>query len=162
MDKSFPDDWLEKCQKCFFRFVYTASKENIHQSMIVNADQTGIVLVPGGDDPTYEPKGSKQVLIHGKDEKRAFTCVTSVTGTAQVLATQSVWKGKTQQSRPTLESLHTAYNLGHSFTSNPNKHWSSFDTTKEWIQDILLPYRERMIAKYSLDKKAKMILYLDF
>ena len=57
--------------------------------MRVNADQTDVALVPGGDDPTYEVKGSKQVLIHGKDEKRAFICVTSVTGTGEVLATQS-------------------------------------------------------------------------
>lgn len=43
-----------------------------------------------GDDPTYKVKGSKQVLIHKKNKKRAFTCVTSVTATAEVLATQNI------------------------------------------------------------------------
>lgn len=60
--------------------MYTLSREKIHQSMMVNADQTGLVLVPGGNDPTYKVKGSKQELIHGNDKKRAFTCVTVISG----------------------------------------------------------------------------------
>ena len=32
-------------------------------------DQTGVVLIPGANDHTYEKKGVKQVPIHRKDEK---------------------------------------------------------------------------------------------
>lgn len=47
-------------------------KKNIYPSMIVNADQTSIVLVLGKDDFIYKVKSLKQVLIHGKDKKRKF------------------------------------------------------------------------------------------
>ncbi len=57
--QNLPDDWLKKCQKCFFWFVYTVSRENIHQSMMINADQTCDILVLGRDDLTCKVKGSK-------------------------------------------------------------------------------------------------------
>lgn len=46
-------------------------------------------------------KGVKQVLIHGKDEKRAFTAVLSGSCKGKVLPIQSVWKGATSVSLPT-------------------------------------------------------------
>lgn len=70
-----PKDWKASCDKTFFRFVYTVRKENIHIMNIMNIDQTGVVLVLGANDATYEMKGAKQVPIHGKDEKRAFAAV---------------------------------------------------------------------------------------
>lgn len=33
---------------------------------------------------------------------------------------------------------------------------------KEWIEDILLLYKERIIAKYPLDNKAKKISLFEF
>ncbi len=74
--QKIPDDLLEKCQRCFFQFVYTVSREKIHRSKIVNMDQTVVVFIPVGDDPNYKLKDSKQVLIYGKDKKDVFICVT--------------------------------------------------------------------------------------
>lgn len=54
-----PDDWEILCEKTFFRFVYTVRKENIHITLIVKIDQTGVVLVPGANDATYEKKRGK-------------------------------------------------------------------------------------------------------
>lgn len=64
-------------------------------------DQTGVVLVPGANDHTYEKKRAKQIPIHGKDEKRAFTAVLPGRQTGTVLPIQSVWKGATSRSLPT-------------------------------------------------------------
>lgn len=66
-----------------------------------------------------------------KKQKRAFIYVTSVTRAEKVLLTQSVWKRKIQYSRPTLEFLEAICNFGHQLISNPNKHWSSFETTNQ-------------------------------
>lgn len=85
-----PLDWENLCLATFFRFLYTVLKENIHQCMIINMDQTRVVLVPGANNATYEKKGAKQVPIHGKDEKRAFTAVLSVSMSSKVLPIQSV------------------------------------------------------------------------
>jgi hypothetical protein len=57
----------------FFRLVYAIASSNIHPSLVINADQTMIHLVPGGNQRTYEQEGSKQVSMHGLEEKRGFT-----------------------------------------------------------------------------------------
>ncbi len=37
--------------------------------LIMNIDQTDMILVLGGTDNTYEAKGAKPVFIHRKEEK---------------------------------------------------------------------------------------------
>lgn len=125
-----PSNWEELCLETFFRFLYTVLKENIHQTLIVNMDQTGVILVPGASDATIEKKGEKQIPIHGKDEKRAFTAVLSVTQSGTVLPIQSVWKGATSKSLPTIKASAGATAAGHRFAFNRETHWSSFITTK--------------------------------
>ncbi len=58
--------------------------------MKINADQTGVVLVPDENDHTYKIKDFKQVLIHENDKKHTFIYVKSVTRIEEILATQSV------------------------------------------------------------------------
>ncbi len=69
---------------------------------------------------------------------------------------------KNQRSKATLEFSESPYNLDYQFVSSPNKHSSSFEALKESMKDIQLLNRKRMILKYSVDKKASMILNLDF
>ena len=64
-----PENWEEICKKTFFRFFYTVRREDISKYLIFNVDQTGVLLVPGGNENTYKVKGAKQVPIHGKEEK---------------------------------------------------------------------------------------------
>lgn len=45
--------------------------------MIINIDQTEVVLVPGANNTTYEKKKEKQIPIYGKNEKQAFTAIFS-------------------------------------------------------------------------------------
>lgn len=65
---------LSICVYCF--------KGIIHQSTIVNEDQTGVILVDNRDGLTNRVKDFKQVLIHENDKKRSFTCIKSKTGTS--------------------------------------------------------------------------------
>lgn len=85
-----PDNAEDVCKETFFRFVYTLRREDIRKYLIFNVDQTGTVLVPGGNNNTYEIKRAKQIPIHGKEEKRVFTAVLSVDLGGEVLPTQSV------------------------------------------------------------------------
>jgi hypothetical protein len=159
--QKLPKDWEIQCEKTFFRLVYTIAKEGVHQSLLVNADQTGVILVPGGSQKTYEEQGSRQVLIHGKEEKRAFTAVLATSNDGTVLPTQSIHKGKTPASLPSIECRAPAEAKGHRFSLNPSKHWSSLDTTKLWFKEILFPYRVQMIKKHGLAETAKVIVYID-
>lgn len=65
----------------------TIAKKIVHPSLVVNLDQTGITLNPSGDMPvyTYDVKGVKQVSLHGKDEKRAFTSLPAITLEGELL-----------------------------------------------------------------------------
>ncbi len=53
--------------------------------MIINTNQTSIILILGKNDLTYELKSFKQVLIYEKDKKHAFTYITSVIRIRQIL-----------------------------------------------------------------------------
>ena len=50
-------------------------------------DQTGVILVPGGNEKTYGIKRSRQVPFYGKEGKRAFTAVLSVAPTGEIFST---------------------------------------------------------------------------
>ena len=89
-EQKTPKNWEVSCEKTFFRFVYTVRKENIHITLILNIDQTGVVLVLRANDAKYEIKKAKQVSIYGKKEKRAFITVLSGSYKGKVLSVQSV------------------------------------------------------------------------
>lgn len=74
---------------------------------------------------------------------------------------QSVWKGATAVSLPTKNASQEAFAAGHRFALNRDSYRSSFITTKAWIAEILIPYRDEMIQEHYLPVDAKMILYLD-
>ncbi len=145
----------------FFRFVYTVRHEGISKYLIVDMDQTGVLLVPSGSDNTYKVKGAKQVPIHGKEEKRAFTTVLSVDLGSEVLPIQCVWKRVVAASLPTPVVSKKAKEKGHRFALNRQIHWSSLETTKARIAEILLVHRKKMIRIHDLPLDLKMILYLD-
>jgi len=163
--QKLPVSWEELCEKTFFQFVTTILKEDIHQSLLINLDQTGIILIPGGTQRTYDEKGIHQVALHGKEEKRAFTVVLITSANGSVLSVQAVWKGKSERSLPSLavdKSRRTeAESAGFRFVLNAKNHWSNLDTMQQLITNIILPYRQRMITKYHLSSMAKVILYWD-
>lgn len=100
-------------------------------------DQTGIVYLPGYKT-SYEKKGSKQIDIIGKDEKRAFTLCVSSTADGQFLPFQLIFGGKTARSCPTAKAdkMERALSSGLRFTcaaseKNPSSHYSTLKTMKE-------------------------------
>ena len=127
----------------------------------MNIDQTGVALVPGANNATYEIKRVKQIPILGKYEKRAFTAVLSGSCKGKVLSVQSVWKRGTSVSLPTKNASQEAFAAGHRFAFNQDTHWSSLITTKACIAEILWLYRDEMIKEHHLSADAKIILYLD-
>jgi len=100
--QKLPVNWEELCEKTFFRFVTTILKEDIHQSLLINLDQTGIILIPGGTQCTYDEKGIRQVALYEKEEKWAFTVVLITSANGLVLSVQAVWKGKSERFLPAL------------------------------------------------------------
>lgn len=61
---------------------WTSSNEDyIHESLLVNVDQIGIVLIPGGGDKIYETRRSEAqsgVSIFSIEKKRTFIAVLAI------------------------------------------------------------------------------------
>lgn len=63
-------DYIERIEKC-------VNEHNIMDDLILNWDQTGVNLIPGGDW-TMDAKGSKQVNITNLDDKRQITTLLTI------------------------------------------------------------------------------------
>ena len=64
--------------------VHTISENSVIIGLTINTDQTMVTYAAGASE-TYAPKGSKQVEVIGKDEKRGFTAVVGISMSGEVL-----------------------------------------------------------------------------
>src|SRR5689334_1322558 len=102
-------------------------------------DQTGVPLVPS-QKRTYESTGAKSVAVVGAEDKRQITaCISS----GELLPVQLIFQGKTDRCLPvrTPESIASLAHLTYS-----DNHWSTLETMKQFIEEIILPYAERAIT----------------
>jgi hypothetical protein len=64
--------------------IYITKAYNIPPSLVVNSDETGILLVPTTKERTWESKGSKHIHVLGIEDKRQVTMVVSSSTTKQL------------------------------------------------------------------------------
>ncbi|KIM38062.1 hypothetical protein M413DRAFT_13027 [Hebeloma cylindrosporum] len=135
-----PDDANIVCERALFRIVHLITFYDIPPGLIINMDQTGIILFMA-NNKMYGPKGASQITIAGKDEKRAYTLCVATTPAGDILPFQQVWSGKTKQSLPSDQApgMDEAKELGFDFASADSKkttsHFSTLKTMKELAAD---------------------------
>ncbi|KAJ6447627.1 hypothetical protein C8R45DRAFT_768609, partial [Mycena sanguinolenta] len=98
-------------------------------------DQTGVVYAPG-TGLTYAEKGSKQVSVVGKEEKRAFTALITVTADGDLLPIQAIYNNSTSRSQPdkTSRGYQKLSDLGCKFVSScTDNHWANQKTSRAYI-----------------------------
>ena len=129
----------------------------VDPSLIVNWDQTGVILIPVASR-TYERQGEARVAVLGAEEKRQITALLASSMEGDMLPLQLIFAGKTERSRPppTVASIAAGFHL----TSSEN-HWSTQQTMQEYIQHVIEPYRQRKIKDKALPLDSRMILVLD-
>ncbi|KAJ3745113.1 hypothetical protein DFH05DRAFT_1460002 [Lentinula detonsa] len=163
-----PSDADDLCERAFFQLAYCMKWENIPAKLVINFDQQGIFLLPSASK-TYHKKGDRQVDVVAKDEKRAFTLCVASTAAGDFLPFQCVWAGKTDGSLPSRNApgMSEALENGFHFTvaaseKSPRSHFSTLKTMKEWIREILVPYRKKVIDEDpGLSDDQKAVLYID-
>ena len=101
--QKLPKDFNQQGYMTILRLAYYVRVFNISMSHVFNVDQTGVVLIPSGNDRTFDLKGKKDVPILGSEEKCAFTAVIGSAADGTILPFQSVWKGKTVNALPKTE-----------------------------------------------------------
>ncbi|KAG8780885.1 hypothetical protein FRC12_022488 [Ceratobasidium sp. 428] len=174
-----PSNWESQGLLMFLRMVKTIDQYQIRSPrMIVNADQTGISLLPTGNK-TWETVGKDQVSSISHDEKRQvyaltktfyprltlskFTLVVASSCGGDFLPFQSVWGGKTEGSLPNKAAPRRAEadQLGFTFAHGDKRHWSSLSTTKSWVKETLIPYLKTVREEEGLPPEAAAILLVD-
>ncbi|PCH33286.1 hypothetical protein WOLCODRAFT_60336, partial [Wolfiporia cocos MD-104 SS10] len=157
-----PPNAEELCVRAFLRLCAAQKLETIHADFVVNANQSGVNILPMGSS-SYEVKGSTNVHTLTHDEKRQFTIVLASSMLGNILPFQSVWGGTTDESLPACSAHQCAEAdaLGFIYAHGDTCHWSSRDSTKEWVRVVLDPYLARMHEKHHLPLTAKSILLLD-
>ncbi|KAF4590471.1 hypothetical protein EYR38_009772 [Pleurotus pulmonarius] len=162
-----PVNAADLCERTFFRLVYAMKWEDIPSNLVINADQMGMYVLPS-NSRTFHDKGADQVDVHGKEEKRAFTLMVASTPSGAILPFQQIWGGKTRLSLPsgTSQGKSEADSRGFKFhvaasPSSPRSHFSTVKNMKEWVLEIVIPYRLSIVERDGLPDDQKIILYID-
>lgn len=154
-----PSGWQESATVLGKRVAVDMHEYSIHESLVINADQTGLQLCPGAAH-TYEQRGAKRVAVAGHEDKRQITCVVASALSGELLPLQLVFTVKTDACHPPATADHPAVQQGMHLTHSPN-HWSNLGTTQDWIRRIAEPWRLRKIAEHNLKPDAHVLLILD-
>ncbi|KAJ7897752.1 hypothetical protein B0H13DRAFT_2521555 [Mycena leptocephala] len=161
--QKLPADAEDQCETAFLRRAWTIKEHRIPAELVINADQTGVVYLPGSR-MSYAPRGSKQVGLIGK-EKRAFTALLGVSAAGDALPIQCVYEGKTVRSTPTESAASReecdGAKFSFVFSGKPGNHWSNQKTMREWVKDVLVLYLNARRAQLGLPSSQKALVIID-
>ena len=107
-------------------------------------------------DRTRVPIGTKSVPVIGSDDKRQITGVPVVAADGAFVGLQLIWQGTTDRCHPKGVMEHPK--LKHTHSAN---HWSSPETMRHLVSQILVPHIKRIINEKKLGILQKSILILD-
>ena len=89
--QKLPHDWEWQGELMILRASFIANRKNIHPSLIINWDQTGMYCIPTGGHRTYAAKGAKEVRAIGQDDKAMLTMVVGSSLTGMFLPPQLIF-----------------------------------------------------------------------
>ncbi|KAJ9090669.1 hypothetical protein QFC20_007863 [Naganishia adeliensis] len=136
--KKVPDDWELICKEAILRISQVMRTYDVPPALVINGNQTGVTLFPS-DNRTYALKGSKQGAVLGQDDKRHTTLM----------------------SLPKPANRRVAEEWGMFFKCEGGKHWLTLQTTKDWVEEIVVRYIEKVKKEKSLPDDQFAILYID-
>ncbi|RPA74421.1 hypothetical protein BJ508DRAFT_198731, partial [Ascobolus immersus RN42] len=90
--QKLPKEWERDAVHTCLRFAYLILIYNIPSFLILNMDETGILL-QSSSDTTYHQTGAKEVSIVGAEDKRQFTLLCTIAMSGHLLPFASLWKG---------------------------------------------------------------------
>lgn len=153
--KKLPSNF-DELKTGFLERISTAVRtHHIPPELIVNVDETGLAVVPVSNW-TLAERGSKDVSIMGIDDKRQITAVVASTPAGQLLPPQLIYQGKTTQCHPAGVVFPSDWDIWHS-----ESHWSTHDTIKRYIKDVLKPHADKVRQQLDLPPSQRALLIFD-
>ncbi|KAF5381325.1 hypothetical protein D9615_008430 [Tricholomella constricta] len=158
-----PADADQILRKAHLRMSFSIKDESIPSALLVNSDQTQMTYAQGCH-MTYAPLGSKQVTTVGSEEKRAITVMVSIANDGTLLPFQAIYKGSTNGSLPSCNSRSMKAALDAGFLFEPSKtstYWSTQETMKSFVNNILVPHYDRVIKRDNLRPDQRRLWQID-
>ena len=152
--KVTPTDFDAHKAQFVFDIQCIVEMDKIPPDLIINWDHTGIHYVPVSNW-TLAKEGSKRVEIAGIDDKRQITAVFAGTKSGKFLPPQIIYTGKTQKCHSSIK-FPDKWHITH--TEN---HWANEQTTKDYINLILLPYVKQTRKDMSLPEDHPALVIFD-
>jgi hypothetical protein len=90
---------LQTAQNFVDRIALVVEKYKIIKSLVINFDQTGVHIIPVSNR-TFAQKGSRQVALRFKGDKRQITALLAGTAAGDFLPEQLIFQGKTNACHP--------------------------------------------------------------
>ncbi len=144
-----------------YRVAYLAKAYDIPPPLNVNNDQISIYLVPTVGKCTWESRGSKHIHVFGIENKWQVTMVVSSFVARILLPLQIIFIGIIARTLPPNNQRKAMCVVdGWDLTHNEN-HWSNFDTTKHFVENVVVPYHQAQIELLGLQTHQKWIWLLD-
>ncbi|KAE9391638.1 hypothetical protein BT96DRAFT_742201, partial [Gymnopus androsaceus JB14] len=152
--QKLPDNYEEILLEAYLHEAWIIRNHHIMAELRVNTDQTQTVYQPGTKF-SWNATGEKQVNIVGKDDKRAFTLVPSISASGDVLPMQAIYSGGTKASCLSSKADHyeEAQKLG--FLLEPSctdTYWSTIETMKSLVNKVIAPYFDSKKAELGIRK----------
>ncbi|KLO15358.1 hypothetical protein SCHPADRAFT_824907 [Schizopora paradoxa] len=150
--QKLPENWQEQIRKAWLRLARLIRDERILPELIVNSDQSQVVIQQG-TDRTWNECGARQVSVVGESEKRAFTCMPAISMDGKIVGLQSIWQGKTPKSQPSRDApgYEEALQIGCTFESSMSStYWSTHHTMHKFVENTLAPYFRSVITDKGL------------
>jgi len=145
--KHLPADFDDIKQEYINKVSKVVKDNNVPDSLVINWDQTGCQLIPGGNW-TMEKQGSQQVPITGIDDKRQITLLLASTKNGSLLPPQLIYQGKTDRILPKGVKFPDSWDV-----TSTDSHWSNEDTMIHFVDNIILPYIESVVNDLPLSQK---------
>ena len=124
---------------------------NIRDELITSVDQTASKFV-ATDNITMAAKGEKHISRAGATDKRTITVILCESPDGCMLPFQLIHTGKMEMSLPDFTSPD-----GFCLAFN-QKHWSNETETIRSIEDLLVPYIEKVKEEKALPQSQKSFL----
>lgn len=131
------------------RVSYVCNTHDIPRSLVFHMDETSVSLLPT-EKRTLHSRGAKAVPIQHSDDKRQITCVVAGDLEGRLLPGQVIFEHGAAKRLPKVPGL---------FCTTSPKHWSTFETCCEWLDDILVPaaMERKRALKLAADRPACLI-----
>ena len=159
-----PKCWPQHVEKFCQRAALTIYQHKIaHPSLIINWDQTGIMLMPS-PNYTYTEQGSKDAAVIGMEDKRQITAVVASTLSKELLPLQLCFKGKDESKSkrgvPNLRRTPLGVQIeqhGWHLTQTHN-HWSNQFSMRDYINKIIVPWIDAKKRQHNCPKSHSLCI----